>query len=226
MLNTTNLIGLASADVGGPIYLPEDVYVGAFGGPSTVNVPLPSGTQSVIFTTGPADVKANVQVSSITLGGVAATELLRVNQYQEYKKITSIWAVNYSGSGPTTMSFTCGTSAVVMVFALKRRFVTIGVDDAASDITGICGAGPFQGYLDAYKDGLVVCSWRLYLHGASVTPPFTTFYQSGNLVSSIVSPAATEMNKLFTVYTKSDGGGCGDDGTSMGIVSFKADRFV
>lgn len=229
MLNSTNLIGLASADSSGPIYLPDDVYVGVFGGPATVTVNLPSGTRSVVFTTA-ASSKANLNVTSITLGGVAATVMAQTYQTQEYYKGTSVWAVNYAGSGPTTMSFTCGTGAVVMVFALKRQFITVGADDTAIDVS--CGSGTFQATLDVHKDGLAVCAWRSYVGAAGIAAPFSTFYtqhtswMSAPLVSALVVPTTTELNKLIQAYTQGDINYNCDDGATMTVVSFRADRFI
>ena len=231
MLNSTNLIGLASADSAGPIYIPSDVYVGVFGGPGTTTVNLPQGTQSVVFTTAPTS-KSNLNVTSVTLGGVGATMLAQTYQTQEYYKGSGVWAVNYAGAGPTTLSFTCGSGAVIMVFALKRRFVSVGADDTGIDVS--CGGSgqPFQAYLDVHKDGLAVCAWRPYLQAAYVTPPFITMYlqhtswASSPLVSSLVIPVTTELNKLIQVYTQGDGGDSCDDGATMTVVSFRADRFI
>lgn len=231
MLKSTNLVGLASADSSGPIYLPDDVYVGVWGGPGTVSINLPAGTRSVVFTTAPTS-KANLNVTSITLGGVSATMLAQTYRTQEYYKGSGIWAVNYAGSGPTTLSFTCGSGAIIMAFALKRQFATVGADDTGIDVS--CGGAnqPFQAYLDVYKDGLTVCAWRPYLQAASVTPPFTTMYiqhttwTHSPLVSSLVVPTTTELNKLIQVYTQGDGGGPCDDGATMTVVSFRANRFI
>lgn len=231
MLNNTNLIGLASADSASPIYLPGDVYVGVWGGPGTVTVNLPAGTRSVVFTTAPTS-KANLNVTSITLGGTAATMLAQTYRTQEYYKGSGVWAVNYAGSGPTTLNFTCGSGAVIMAFALKRQFTTVAADDTAIDVS--CGGSgqPFQANLDVYKDGLAVCAWRPYLQAASVTDPFTTMHiqhyswASSPLVSSLVVPSATELNKLIRVYTQGDGGDSCDDGATMTVVSFRADRFI
>lgn len=229
MLNSTNLIGLASADSSGPIYMSDDVYVGVFGGPGTTTVNLPAGTRSVVFTTAPTS-KANMNVTSITLGGVAATMLAQTHQTQEYYKGTGVWAVNYAGSGPTTMSFTCGSGAVIMVFALKRQFVTVGADDSGIDVG--CGNVVFQAYMDTYKDGLAVCAWRSFAGGASIGSPFTSFYAQhtswnhGPLVSAITVPTTTEYNKLIQAYTQGDFNYNCDDGATMTVVSFKADRFI
>lgn len=231
MLKNTNLVGLASADSSGPIYLPEDVYVGVWGGPGTTTINLPAGTRAVVFATGPTS-KANLNVTSITLGGVGATKLVETYQTEEYYKGSGVWAVNYAGSGPTTVSFTCGSGAVIMAFALKRQFASLTPSDTAIDVTPGGANQPFVVNLDVHKDGLVVCAWRTYIWPASIGAPFTSWYNqhtswaSSPLSGAIVVPTATELNKQIVAYADGDGGACCDDGATLSIVSFAADKFI
>lgn len=229
MLNSTNLIGLASNDGEVPIYLPSDVYVGMWAGPTTTTINLPSGTRSVVFATA-ATSKSNINIASITLGGVSATALVQTYQTQEYYKGSGVWAVNYTGSGPTTLSFTCAVGCAVTAFALKRQFSVVGADDTAIDVS--CGGSglPFDAYVDLYKDGLVVCSWRPYNGPTSINSPFTTFWSDGGVptafAASLVVPTATQAGALIRAYTQGDGGAGCDDGATMSVASFQASRFI
>lgn len=231
MLKNTNLIGLASADSSGPIFSPGDVYVGVWAGPGTVTVNLPQGTRAVVFATG-ATSKANTNVTSVTLGGVSATMIVQTYQTQEYYKGSGIWAVNYTGSGPTTLSFTCAVSAKIMVFALKRQFATVSASDTAIDVSAGGANAPFVVNLDVHKDGLVVCAWRTYIWPSSIGSPFTSWYNehtswvSSPLSGAIVVPATTEINKQIIAYAQGDGGKCCDDGATLAIASFSADKFI
>ncbi len=225
MLNNTNLIGLASADSAGPIYAPDDVYVGAIWGPGTATINLPQGTQSVVFATASTS-KSNLNVTSVTLGGAGATMMVQTYQTQEYYKGAGIWAVNYSGAGSTTLSFSCGAPAIIMIFALKRRFVSVGVDDTGIDV-GCGGTGqPFDAYLDLYKDGLTVCAWRPYWGSTSINAPFSTFWDVGGFASSLLIPTTSGTNALVRAYTQGDQNTNCDDGASMAVASFRADRFA
>lgn len=242
MLNIQELIGFAvlgdDAEAGVPAYGDLNM-LGRFIGPGIAlsanhTVTVPAGTGTLIFgamTQMNSDVTR--KITSITVGGQAATPIVSATTYNEYRSRMQFWALKNPPTGDVTMTITHDTSSSygyvgAYVWSTPAVMRAIGLEDTDWDGKG---ADPLAADCNFYQDGFALAIWDSYggsdAHPASSITYFNNSYSEALYGSSHVPCAAWMMptaDVLNQAVSAEDGTG-GNDGQTLLLASFAPSRF-